>query len=174
MSVSVGSAQFITWWYCRLGSGAGLAGLEQKSKKSPIPPDPSSKPPHQDTRGQAPPSASLSSSTPIILAARRVPPVFTPSSLFAPLSLSLLGLDLGDPVTRQAFPHIIKRLCFAAFLGLGLCGLLRLHRPGHLHSPTFSPDPHPHGLPLPGPQHPPTLPWMTTTAAQQRRLRPLF
>lgn len=75
--------------------------------------------------------------TPIILAARRVPPVFAPSSLFAPLSLSLLGLDLGDPVTRQAFPHIIKRLCFAAFLGLGLCGLLRLHRPGHLHSPNL-------------------------------------
>lgn len=171
VSVSVGSAQFITWWYA-VGSGLGLGLVWSKSKSRPSLPTPGRNPLTRDpwTKHPSPPSLP----TPIILAARRVPPVFTPSSLFAPLSLSLLGLDLGDPVTRQAFPHIIKRLCFAAFLGLGLCGLLRLHRPGHLHSPTFSPYPHPHGLPLPGPQHPPTLPWMTTTPAQQRRVRPLF
>lgn len=43
--------------------------------------------------------------------------------------------------TRSRAKHfpISLRGSFAAFLGLGLCGLLRLHRPGHLHSPTFSP-----------------------------------
>lgn len=138
VSVSVGSAQFIAWWYA-VGSGLGLVWTKRNSRPSlPTPGrNPLTRDPWTSTH-RLPLSLPPSSLLPGVFPRFLLPAVCLPRS-----ACRLLGLDLGDPVTRQAFPHIIKRLCFAAFLGLGLCGLLRLHRPRHLHSPNLLASPSP-------------------------------
>lgn len=105
VSVSVG-------WWCQLVRSRLGSGVRSKVA---IPPDPRSKPPHQGPVDKHP-SRSLSPS-PHHPCRPACSPGFYSQLFVRPAQPVAFGTGLGVPVTRQAFPHIIKRLCFAAFLG---------------------------------------------------------
>lgn len=91
----------------RLGSGVTAKGghPSQPPGRNPLTGDP-----------WTAPIASLSSS-PHHPCRPACSPGFCSQQFVCPAQPVAFGTGLGVPVTRQAFPHIIKRLCFAAFLG---------------------------------------------------------